>query len=118
MQAVGLHGAHALGIGKALAAAAMALQQDQRQYQGQHAQCNLRCRAQVGTGGPGGVDGHGERLHAQEFRGSDVVERLQQGQTHAHGNGRAGQGQGDFAKHLQAAGPQGACRFQQAGRLG
>ena len=118
VQPLWLHRARALGGGIALMTACMALQRHQGQHDHQHGQRDL-CRAgQIRAGHPGGIDRHGQGLHAEELRGPDVVEGFQQHQHHADGNGRTGQRQGNPEKHRHRAGAQAAPGFKQAGGLG
>jgi hypothetical protein len=80
-----LHGAHALRRAEALVLPAVALEPHQRHHHEQHRAGDLRGARQVGARDPRRVDRHGERVHAEEFGGADVVERLQQRQAQAHG---------------------------------
>ena len=117
-QTVRLNRPHALGRTKALTASALALQPDQGHYSQQHGAGNLRRARQIGARNPGGVDRHGERVHAQEFRCTDVVERLQQRQAQAHDQRRPCHGQGHTPERAPARLAQRTGGFHQMRGLG
>ncbi len=95
----------------------MPFQQDQGGHDGKHGQSDLRRRGQVGTGDPGRIDRHGQRLHAQEFGCADIVQGFQQGQAQSDRDGGACQGQGDAPERRDAARAQRAGRLQHIGGL-
>ena len=89
----GVHRAMPLGrAGIAPVPPPVALDQDQPDDEGEHHAGDLRRAREAAAVEPRVVDRHGERAYAEIFTGADVVERFEQRQRHAHGQGRAGEG--------------------------
>ena len=87
-------------VGIALMPSRPPLQQHDAEDDSQHRQRDLRRPCEVRACHPRGIDGDGERPHAQELRSPDIVQRLHERQAEPQRDGGSGQWQRNANERL------------------
>ncbi len=107
----------AAAAGKLPVPPAPAFQEHQREHGRQHDERDLRRARQARTVHPGRVDRDRERAYAEKFRSADIVQRLQQCQRSADGDGGTGERQRHAQEGRKAPGAERARDLERRRRL-